>query len=465
MKKNGAYREVDNSVVTPLALVISPKKIYSWDYWEPAIKIAIMLCGGLLLYIAFQQELLFHNGFLFITEMDTLFARYLLMVSSFIFLGSLVFRTFLWFRYREYDKTLVAEHEWPDTVVIVPAYNEGEMVYRTLCSIAESDYPAGRLRIISVDDGSADDTYTHMCRAQKKYPELVEVIQFPKNRGKREGIQEALKRGKSTFFITVDSDTVLEPGAIKSLLTPLIKNPRVGAVTGRIRIWNQNANLLTKMLQTNFAMAFDFTRAIQSTFSTVFCTSGAFSAYRSALLPQFLDKWLNQSFLNSRCTYGEDRSLANFILRTGHGIVFQRTAVAYTIVPENFIKILKMLTRWARSNIRETIVFSAIVFNSKRKGNYLLPFIEFFTSTSLLVLHFIWFYYFLFAGAMGGQYFLRLFSYTIFFGFVYILYYARIEGAKDMPYLLVFSIFSSLFMVWIFTVAGLTIRQRSWSTR
>lgn len=451
--------------IPPVTLALNGKKSYGWDFWEPAIKVGIFLIGLILLYYAFQQKLLFHNGFLFMSEMDTLFARYLMMASSFIFIGTLVFRTFLWFRYHEYNPAEVSVHEWPDVLVIIPAYNEENNIYKTICSVAASDYPAGLLHIIAVDDGSQDETYKQMCRAQQDYPQLVELLRFEHNRGKREGIHEAFKLRSSTYFITLDSDTVLEKNAIRSLLVPLIKNPRIGAVTGRIRIWNQNANLFTKMLGTNFAMAFDFTRAIQSTFSSVFCTSGAFSAYRSALIPLFLEQWLQQTFLKSRCTYGEDRSLANFILRTGHGIVFQRTAVAYTLVPERFLKILKMLTRWARSNIRETIVFSAIVFNSKRKGNYLLPFIEFFTSTSLLILHFIWFYYFLFAGAMGGEYFLRLFSYTIFFGFVYILYYARIEGAKDMPYLLVFSLFSSLFMVWIFTVAGVTIRQRSWSTR
>jgi hyaluronan synthase len=38
--------------------------------------------------------------------------------------------------------------------VLVPAYNEGETVYKTICSAARSDYPAGQLKIIAIDDGS-----------------------------------------------------------------------------------------------------------------------------------------------------------------------------------------------------------------------------------------------------------------------------------------------------------------------
>lgn len=60
---------------------------------------------------------------------------------------------------------------------------------------------------------------------------------------------------------------------------------------------------------------------------------------------------------------------------------------------------------------------------------------------------------------------MRTLIYTVIFGFLYMLYYIRIEGGTDFPYVLVFSLFSSVFMVWIFTVAGFTLTTRSWSTR
>jgi hyaluronan synthase len=304
-----------------------------------------------------------------------------------------------------------------------------------------------------------------MCRAKEKFPEMVQLIRFAQNKGKREGIYSGLKASHSPYIITVDSDTRLEPDSIKELLTPLILDSKLGAVTGRIRIWNSDANILTKMLKANFAMAFDFTRAIQATFSSVFCTSGAFSAYRCSILNQVIDRWRSQTFLKQKCTYGEDRSLANHILRIGFGTTFQRPAVAYTKVPETFTKVLKMFTRWARSNIRESIVFSALMFNSKRKGNHLLPFIEFVSTIAIVFLHIIMFYYFLFAGFIDGNFLVRVFSYTILFGFFYMLYYIRIEGTKDFPYVLVFSLFSSVFMVWIFTTAGFTVTKKTWSTR
>jgi hyaluronan synthase len=442
---------------------IKKNKFFSWDIWEPLLKIAVMMSGLIVLAIALERDILFNWDFQQMLKMKSPFFRYMFLINSIVFVSALVFRTFLWFRYRPYDSAKVKS--WPAVTVLVPAYNEGETVFDTICSIAGSDYPRGKLKIIAVDDGSKDDTYSYMLNARKRFPKMVQLIRFEKNLGKRQGIFRGFKKSNSPYFITVDSDTRLEADALKELLTPLILNPRLGAVTGRIKIWNCDANIYTKMLKANFAMAFDFTRAVQSTFSTVFCTSGAFSAYRSSVVAEILNDWMEQRFLGRKCTYGEDRSLANHILRTGMGTAFQRTAIAFTKVPEKFVKVLKMMTRWARSNIRESIVFSRLMFNRRRRGNYLFPFLEFFSTIAIVFFHIIMFYYFLFAGFVDGNFLIRSIAYTILFGFFYMLYYIRIEGTRDFPYVLVFSLFSSIFMVWIFTTAGLTVTRKSWSTR
>lgn len=455
---------MNTQVITKTGLLaLKPRRLSRWDIWDPLLKFGVLLFGLSVLIFALKKDVLFNWEFSRMIMQSSPFFRYLMIFNGLFFIAALAFRTFLWFRYRPYDSGEVKD--WPEVTVLVPAYNEGETVYKTICSVAECDYPGGKLKIITVDDGSTDDTYEHMQRAREEFPGMVELIRFEKNKGKRHGIYQGFKKNTSPFMITVDSDTRLERSAIKELLTPLILDPKLGAVTGRIRIWNSEANLLTKMLKANFAMAFDFTRAIQSTFSTVFCTSGAFSAYRRPILAQVLDRWMAQTFLKCQCTYGEDRSLANHILRTGHGTAFQRTAVAFTMVPEKLPKVLKMLTRWARSNIRESFIFSRLMFNRNRRGNVILPFLEFFSTTVIVLLHLVMFYYFLFAGFINGTFILRALTYTILFGFFYMLYYIRIEGTKDFPYILMFSIFSSIFMVWIFTTAGFTLTKKGWATR
>ena len=445
------------------AVMLKQRKFLSWDLWEPIVKLMVLVLGLSVIIFALERGILFNWDVNRMLKLKSPFFKYLFISNSIVFVCALIFRTVLWFKYRPYDSAKV--DSWPEVTVLLPAYNEGKTVYTTICSIADSDYPEDKIRVIAVDDGSTDDTFGHMCRARDRFPDMVELIRFDKNKGKRQGLYQGFAKARTPFIITVDSDTLLEPNALKELIAPLLLDPKIGAVTGKIKIWNGDVNIYTKMLKANFAMAFDFTRAIQSTFNSVFCTSGAFSAYRASILHRVKEEWLEQTFLKQKCTYGEDRSLANHILRTGAGTVFQRTAVAFTEVPEKFIKMLKMLTRWARSNIRESIVFSKILFSPNRKGNFLLPFVEFVTTIALVFLHIAMFYYFLLAGFVDGNFILRTFAYTMLFGFFYMLYYIRIEGTKDFPYIIVFSMFSSLFMVWIFTFAGLTLTKKSWATR
>jgi hyaluronan synthase len=445
------------------ALTIRHKKPINWDLWEPVFRATFLIFCCTFIIIAIKENIFFTWEFTNMGRGEYVLFRYLLFTSGLIFVSSLIFRTYLWFRYRGYSTDLVTE--WPEITVVVPAYNEGETIYNTICSIARCDYPKDKLKIIAVDDGSTDSTPFYMNKARTEFPHLTHIIRFPQNRGKRQGIYAAFKKVKTPFMISVDSDTRLEPNALKEILSPLILNEKIGAVTGRIKIWNSGANIFTKMLNAHFAMAFDFTRAVQSTFSTVFCLSGAFSAYRVSIMARVIERWINQKFLNITCTYGEDRSLTNHILKSGLGTFYQRQAISSTIVPEKFRDILKMLTRWARSNIRESIIFSGFMFNKNRKGNRVLPFIEFFCTYSLLVMHFFWFYYFLCSGFVTGNLLFRVFAYSILFGFFYVLYYLRIEGKRDFPYIVVFSLFSTIFMVWIFTSAGLTLTKKGWSTR
>lgn len=454
---------MEQTAVKPIAVILKPKRLLCWDTWEPVAKFMIVLIGLVIVYLAIERNILFQWNYHQIGRVKNVFIRYMMVMSGFIFIGSLVFRTFLWFKYRAYDSSLVKS--WPKVTVIIPAYNEGETVFETISSVAACDYPEDRFRIIAVDDGSKDDTYHHMERARDAFPHLVELIRFNKNQGKRQALYEGFKKSHSPYIMTIDSDTRLDTAAIKELLTPLILNPKLAGVTGRLRVWNRSANMMTRMMNASFAMAFDFTRAVQSTYTNVFCTSGAFSAYRRSALVQFMDKWLNQTFMKKKCTYGEDRSLTNHILRLGYGTVFQRTAIAHTMLPTQATRILKMLTRWARSNIRESMVFSSFMFNARRKGNHTLPFIEYFATIALIILHFIWFYYFLFSGFVTGTFLFRVLAYTILFGFLSMLYYIRIEGSYDVPYILIYSIFNSIFMIWIFSIAAFTLTRKSWSTR
>jgi len=70
---------------------------------------------------------------------------------------------------------------------------------------------------------------------------------------------------------------------------------------------------------------------------------------------RILPQWLNQTFMGERATFGDDRSLTNFILRT-HRVVFHDGARCVTYVPDTWSKFFRQQLRWKKSWSRETTV-------------------------------------------------------------------------------------------------------------
>src|SRR5690348_3861583 len=77
------------------------------------------------------------------------------------------FRTILWFRYRSWPAETLTDA--PSLSVIIPAYNEGEMVLRSIESVANARYPRGRLQLIVIDEGSRDNTWEYIREAVHRY--------------------------------------------------------------------------------------------------------------------------------------------------------------------------------------------------------------------------------------------------------------------------------------------------------
>jgi len=346
-----------------------------FDVLDLLVKISVPL--WLLISFWVALELGAFNGYAALFSLKT-YQKPLMALGAAYTLAFLIFqvvRTFFWWRYRPFS---LPPGPLPRITVIIPAYNEGAMVEKALYSVAAADYPVDRLEIICIDDGSKDDTWDYIRRAQLHYPDLIQAIRFPENRGKREALYVGFTRGKGDYFISVDSDSVIDAGTLKQIVAPMMQNPKIGGVAGNVKIYNRRANLITRMLWVRFVLSFDFLRASQSAYGFVFCTPGALSAYRREAILPILNEWRGQTFLGNRCTIGEDRAFTNLILRQGYETVYQRTAVVYTTVPETYKGTVRMITRWDRSNLREGWVQLSFMFKRYRQRHRLLPIVDFF---------------------------------------------------------------------------------------
>ncbi len=373
----------------------------------------------------------------------------------------LLLRTILWLLYRPFA-AVRAEHA-PPLTVIVPAYNESAMVEHAIASVAAASYPGGRLQIIAVDDGSTDDTWRHIQNAALRHPGLVTPIRLPANLGKRGALAEGFRRATGEIIVTVDSDSVVERGALLAIAGPF-RDPRIGAVAGKVAVHNRRAGLIPRMLHVRFILSFDYLRSAQSVFRTVYCCPGALAAYRASLVRRVLPAWERQSFLGAPCTYGEDRALTNDILALGYDTAYQRSAVVHTIVPETYSKLCMMFLRWDRSYIREELRFARIVWKRPLLSRVLALYESTITNLRYPVAYAsigLWA-----ANALTDPAALvRMLLAIMVVSLVYVLYYLRSERSWDFVFGILYAYFSFFALTWIFPYAALTVRARGWLTR
>ena len=372
-----------------------------------------------------------------------------------------VVRTALWMAYR--PAPAATRETAPSLTVIIPAYNEGAMVLQSIESAVHADFPRERLEILVIDDGSKDDTWSYIRQAAERYPGLVTAVRQPNNQGKREALALGFARARGEILVTIDSDSVIERGALLAIAGPF-RDARVGAVAGKVLVYNRVHGLIPRMLHVRFIISFDMRRAAESVYRNVFCCPGALTALRADAVRSVLERWRNQHFLGSRCTFGEDRAMTNYLLDSGYDALYQRTAVVHTVVPHAFGKLCRMLLRWDRSYVREELRFARIVWKRPWPTRLLASFDRFITNgrfpisySGLAVLPLV------LAqdpgitvpmlAVMGG---VSLFN---------MLYYLRSERSLDFLYGVLYAYFYSFALFWIFPYALATVRARSWLTR
>jgi hyaluronan synthase len=373
----------------------------------------------------------------------------------------IVIRTVLWMMYR--PGAAATRESAPSLTVVIPAYNEGAMVLQSIESAVKADYPHDRLEIVVVDDGSKDDTWSYISQAAQRYPGLVTALRQDRNRGKREALALGFSRARGDVLVTIDSDSVIERGALLALAGPF-RDPKVGAVAGRVEVFNRSRGIIPRMLHVRYMLSFDVLRASESVYRNVYCCPGALTGLRAAAVRQVLDRWKNQEFLGSRCTFGEDRAMTNYLLDSGYDSLYQRNAVVRTLVPISYVKLCKMLLRWDRSYVREEIRFTRIVWKrpwptrlmalfDRAVTNFRYP--ASYSSLGLVPL--------LLAqdpgitvpmlATMGAM---SLFS---------ALYFLRSERSLSFLYGVLYTYYSAIALFWILPYAAATVRSRKWMTR
>jgi hyaluronan synthase len=424
---------------------------------EPIPWFNLALRGVCALYLAVivTAVLAYKTIFIEIVIQDPWFGVYSVVVCAFImsrFLFSLFYRP------APMPKGRGPE---PSVAVVMPAFNEEDAVAESIRSLLTVDYPDDKLEVVVIDDGSTDATLSEIERVAAGSP-MVRVIVFPENRGKRAAMAAGIRATEAEIVAFVDSDSSLERDALRRIVRGFA-DPKVGAIAGHAEVQNSRESWIARMQAVRYFVAFRVCKAAESIFGAVTCCSGCFSAYRREAIAPVLERWENQRFLGRPATYGDDRSLTNFVLRSWT-VRYDELARSRTIVPTTFNLFLRQQLRWKRSWTRESLIVGRFIWRRSPAASvwaYLgivLPLVAPLVAVRAL------FWQPLVAGA-GAPFVYLIGIYAM--ALVYGLYYGLRHGRYDTLWVfgVLFVFFYLAFLLWQTWYAILTSRNSSWGTR
>jgi cellulose synthase/poly-beta-1,6-N-acetylglucosamine synthase-like glycosyltransferase len=118
----------------------------------------------------------------------------------------------------------------PAISVLVPAYNEVEVIAATLEALLAQDYPKDRLQILVVSDCSSDGTDDVV----RSYADRgVELLRQAERGGKALGLNAAVRQARGDVLVFCDANARFAPDALRNLAQNFA-DPAVGYVTGQL---------------------------------------------------------------------------------------------------------------------------------------------------------------------------------------------------------------------------------------
>ena len=270
--------------------------------------------------------------------------------------------------------------ETPMVSILMPAHNEGDILYNIVKEMTELNYP--NYELIMINDGSSDDTGEVLRNIVAMY-ENVRVIDLKKNCGKANALYLGAIASKGEILVGVDADSYLDKNALRYLVSHFINKQngeRVGAVTGNPRVRNRGT-LLGRIQLCEYASIISLIKRTQRVLGKVMTVSGVCVAYRKKAL-------LECGFWD-RDMMTEDIAVTWKLEKNFWDVRYEPRALCWMLVPETIKGLWRQRKRWAEGGL-EVIFRHFDIFRSWRRRRMVPIYIEqvcsFFWSVCWLIL-------------------------------------------------------------------------------
>lgn len=196
----------------------------------------------------------------------------------------------------------------PSVSILIAAYNEAAHIGATIENKTALDYPAEKLEIIVISDGSTDGTD----EIAAAHPRVTVLRQEPR-RGKTAALNMGVERAAGDILVFSDANSLYAADALRHL-TRNFCDPEVGYVTGRMR-YRADGGTSVGLGSRAYMMYEDVLRRLETMLGSVVGVNGGIDAVRRSLYRPMKDEQLPDFVLPLR------------VIRDGYRVVYEPDAI------------------------------------------------------------------------------------------------------------------------------------------
>jgi glycosyltransferase involved in cell wall biosynthesis len=136
----------------------------------------------------------------------------------------------------------------PRLTIVIPSYNQGEFIERTIKSIIDQDYP--NLDLILLDGGSTDDTMLIV----ERYRKYFSHIESGPDGGQSAAIVKGFGLATGKYISWLNSDDTYAPGALRAMGEILAARPDIVFAYGHTNIIDANDRIIAHKKSVRFSL-------------------------------------------------------------------------------------------------------------------------------------------------------------------------------------------------------------------
>jgi len=181
----------------------------------------------------------------------------------------------------------------PEVSLIISAYNEEDFIEKKILNSLELDYPAEKLSLLMITDGSNDKTANII----RNYPQ-IELLHQDERRGKVAAMNRAMKHVRTPYVIFSDANTLLNQACVKEMMKHYA-NPRVGGVAGEKKVLSGNQGETAGAGEGLYWKYESLLKKLDSEFYTVVGAAGELFSVKTALFHEVSENTIIEDLVQS----------------------------------------------------------------------------------------------------------------------------------------------------------------------